>query len=60
MAWLSVSDGNNVDRGVDLTPEQRRRRRNRSIAIGLALGALVLIMIAITLVRGPSVVFTSI
>lgn len=44
-----------LDRGVVLTPEQKRRRRVRNIALGLALGALVILFYVITLVKGVAV-----
>ena len=56
MVWLSVTDEDQSEQGVQLTADQLRRRRKRSVALALALGALVLIMIAITLVKGPATI----
>ena len=52
-----MTTGKDLAETTTLSDEQLRRRRGRSIALGLALGGRVLIMIAITLVKGPAIVF---
>ena len=53
---MSVTDQNNEQNGVRLTPEQAKSRRARNIAIALSVAALVVIFYAITIVKlGPNV-----
>ena len=40
-----------TDKGVVLTPEQKRSRRNRNIAIGVAVGFFVLLFYVVTIAK---------
>ena len=53
---MSVTEQNNEQNGVRLTPEPAKSRRARNIAIALIVAALVVIFYAITIVKlGPNV-----
>jgi len=52
-----MTEQQNQNKGVKLTPEQEKSRRARNIAIGLTVALLVVIFYAVTLVRLGSSVF---
>ena len=43
------------EKGIVLTPEQKRRRRRRSVALAIVLVALVVLFYALALVHGPTI-----
>ena len=46
-----------TEKGIVLTPEQKRRQRNRSLAIALVLAGFALLFYVVTIVKlGPQVI----
>lgn len=52
-----TDDGHDTgrQRGIVLTPEEKKRQRQRNVAIALALAGLCVLFWAVTLVKGPAV-----
>lgn len=46
-----MTDDNNIDDGIELTPRQKKMRRARNIAIATALAAFIVIIYSVTVAK---------